>query len=117
MPLEIRTTDKFEKQAKRLFKKYPSLKKEISELGKILTKNPTAGTHLGKNFYKIRVAIKSKSSGKRGGARVITFLIYNKLSFKTIDRLYLVTIYDKSELESITDKELQKIISDIALSK
>ena len=99
--------DKFKKEAKRLIKKYPSLKKELAELGIILTSNPAIGTSLGNNTYKIRVAIKSKGSGKSGGARVITYIITEN------KEVYLLTIYDKAELETIDDKTLRKIIQGI----
>jgi hypothetical protein len=62
---------------------------------------------LGNNAFKVRLAIKSKGKGKSGGARVITYLI-------TEDKeVYLLTIFDKSELDSIDDKILKKIIAEI----
>lgn len=72
MSYSIELTDNFKKEAKKLQKKYPSLKSELEELGNTLAENPTTGTHLGNNVYKIRLAIKSKGKGKRGGARVMT---------------------------------------------
>ncbi len=42
-------------------------------MGKKRVDNPTSGTSLGHNLYKIRLAIASKGKGKSGGARVITF--------------------------------------------
>jgi mRNA-degrading endonuclease RelE of RelBE toxin-antitoxin system len=62
----------FDKQFKRLAKKYPSLKKELKELSESLEQHPGQGTPLGRNCYKIRLAIASKGKGKSGGARVIT---------------------------------------------
>ena len=87
MPYNIIPAAKFKKEAKRLIKKYPSLKQELLELNEILILNPTAGTSLGNNAYKIRVAIKSKGTGKSGGARVITYVITENRS------VYLLTIY------------------------
>ena len=88
------------KEAKRLIRKNPALKNELIELNLVLTTNPTAGTPLGNDSYKIRVAIKSKGTGKSGGARVITYVI-------TEDKeLYLLTIYDKGDMETIDDKTL-----------
>lgn len=107
MNYNIIPVDKFKKEAKRLIKKYPSLKKELSELSLLLIKNPTAGTPLGNDSYKIRLAIKSKNTGKSGGARIITYVI-------TEDKeVYLLTIYDKGDLDSIDDKTLRKIIQSI----
>jgi mRNA-degrading endonuclease RelE of RelBE toxin-antitoxin system len=103
--------DKFKKEAKRLVKKYPSLKSELIELNDVLSENPTVGTPLGNNAYKIRTAIKSKGKGKSGGARVITY-------FVTQDKeVYLLTIYDKAEFDTIDDKLLRKIIESIQTRK
>ena len=99
--------DKFKKEAKRLIRKYPSLKKELSELNTALTSNPTIGTSLGNNAYKVRTAIKSKGVGKSGGARIITYVITEN------KEVYLLTIYDKAEFETIDDKTLRKIIQSI----
>ena len=72
MSFNLLTTSKFDKELKRLAKKYPSLKKEFSTLIFSLKENPTQGTSIGNNCYKIRLAIASKRKGKSGGARVIT---------------------------------------------
>jgi len=68
--------------------------------------NPTLGVDLGEGFRKIQIAIKSKSAGKRGGARVITFSILLSTDENEIGLLY---IYDKSDRESISDKELKAL--------
>lgn len=94
----------FEKELKRLVKKYPSLKKEYIEFVHVLMQKPDEGTSLGNNCYKIRIAIASKGKGKSGGARVITHLQVTKTT------VYLLTIFDKSELENITDKELAALL-------
>ena len=62
----------FDRQLKRLSKKYPSLKEEFLELVDSLEENPEQGTALGKNCYKIRLAIACKGKGKPGGATLIT---------------------------------------------
>lgn len=74
MSYKIQTTPPFEKQAKKLARKYPSLKTDLLLLIESLETNPEQGTSLGNNFYKIRLAIKSKAKGKSGGARIITFV-------------------------------------------
>ena len=113
MNIEIITSQNFRKEAKKLLKKYPSLKEELEELQKQLLQNPTIGTALGHDCYKIRVAIKSKGKGKSGGARVITHLVVSIVPTTTCrQRIYLLSIYDKSEFESITDKELKKLIKE-----
>ena len=106
----VTPTLKFEKEIKRLSKKYPSLKKEYVALIKSLRQNPTQGQPLGNNCYKVRVAIASKGVGKSGGARVITFVTFAD------EELFLVTIYDKSEHESVSDKEISKRIEVLSQS-
>ena len=72
-----------------------------------LEANPLFGTSVSNNCYKIRLSIKSKGKGKSGGARVITHL-------HVIDTtVYLIYIYDKSEQDSISDKELHEFIKDL----
>lgn len=104
MSYSIVLTDNFRKEAKKLQKKYPSLKKELEELGRLLAENPTTGTHLGNDVYKIRLAIKSKGKGKRGGARVMTQV---KIAGKTV---YLFSIYSKGEKDDIPDQEIRDLI-------
>lgn len=100
----IRTTVFFDKSVKKLFKKFPSLIKDLHLLKNQLLKDPTVGVSLGKDCYKIRMAISSKNSGKSGGARVITYVkIENKL-------IILLDVFDKADKESITEKELSALI-------
>jgi len=107
MSFKVKSTAVFEKQAKRLSKKFPSLKNELGELIQKLKEKPEQGTLIGKNCYKIRISIASKRKGKSGGARVITNIVISKLS------VYLLNIYDKSEKGSLTDKELRELLNDI----
>ena len=107
MRFEVLTIPPFEKQLKKLCKKYSSLKSEFAELIESLETNPTRGTGLGNNCYKIRISIASKGKGKSGGARVTTHV-------KIIQRsVYLLSIFDKSELENISDKELKSLLEHI----
>ncbi|WP_082281412.1 type II toxin-antitoxin system RelE/ParE family toxin [Leptospira kirschneri] len=107
MNFKIEQTPRFENNLKRLIKKYPSLKKEIKDIISHIQTNPTQGTPIGQNCYKIRIPIASKGKGKSGGARVITcvFLI-EKI-------VWLLSIYDKSEKENISDKDLENIIKNL----
>jgi mRNA-degrading endonuclease RelE of RelBE toxin-antitoxin system len=104
MNYSIIATQKFEKEIKRLIKKFPSVKKEYATLITKLKNNPTTGNSLGDNCYKIRLAIASKNKGKSGGARVITYVVNDD----TV--IFLLTIYDKSEQENISNKELKAMI-------
>ncbi len=104
MSFNVENTERFAKELKRLIKKFPSLKTEFTELVFSLEKNPILGTPIGGGFYKIRISIASKGKGKRGGARVITYV---KIVAETV---YLATIYDKSEKEDIEPNELNAIL-------
>lgn len=107
MNYKIIPTHKFEKEIKRLIKKFPSLKKEYATLITELKTNPTSGTPLGDNCYKIRLAIASKNKGKSGGGRVITYVVVDDTA------VFLLTIYDKSERDNISDKELKILIKSL----
>lgn len=97
----------FDKQLKRLAKKYPSLKKEYAELIDSLEQEPLQGTALGNHCYKIRLALASKGKGKSGGARVIT---YAQIIHHTV---YLLAIYDKSEQSDIEANDLKNLLKQI----
>lgn len=75
-------------------------------LGEKLALEPTQGTPLGKNCYKIRLAIESKGKGKSGGARIITAV------FSVQEKVVLLSIYDKADKENITDKELTFLLKE-----
>ncbi len=107
MPFEIIVSQAFAKEAYVLAKKYRSINTDIRELMNILRENPTIGIPLGNDCFKIRMAIASKGKGKSGGARVITCV-------KIVDtNIHLVSIFDKSEMENIADKELKKRLKTI----
>ena len=103
MSYKISTIPLFDKQAKRLAKKYPSIKTDLIALINSLETQPAQGVALGNSFYKIRLAITAKGKGKSGGARVITYL---KVTATTV---YLSSIYEKGEKETISTKELEGI--------
>lgn len=109
MSFSIELTDHFKKEAKKLTKKYRSLKAELEALGEELAENPKTGTSLGHDVYKIRLAIASKGKGKSGGARVITFV-------KVIDKVaYLVSIYDKGQLDNLTKEKIIELLKKVGL--
>ena len=107
MRFKVVATPEFLTEAKKLAKKYSSLKSDIVGLTNQLADNPVQGTPLGKDAYKIRLAISSKGKGKSGGARVITCV---KVIAETV---YLVSIYDKSAQSDIADKELKERIRNL----
>ena len=104
---DVVPTPRFLRQVKKLKKKYKSLVSELIEFGDSLSENPTQGTDLGNNTYKVRLAIESKNSGKSGGARIITYVITEQ------KEVYLVSIYDKSEISTIKDSDIKKLIKEV----
>lgn len=116
MKVTVSVTKNFIKTAKPLIKKYKSLKSDLLRLEKELFQKPHTGIALGDNAYKIRLRISSKQKGKSGGARVITLVESNLLikSEKVSENetiVYLLTIFDKSEIENISEKELSDLIN------
>jgi mRNA-degrading endonuclease RelE of RelBE toxin-antitoxin system len=107
MSYNVKSIEVFERQAKKLTKKYRSLKVEPRSLVQDLKINPELGIPIGKNCYKIRLAIKSKRKGKSGGSRIITNFVINNKS------VYLLTIYDKSEKENLSDRELDELLQSL----
>ena len=108
MGFEVIVTDVFERKFKRLSKKYKSLAKDLIPTIEELEKNPVLGTPIGKDCYKIRLAISAKGKGKSGGARIITYVRIVK------NIVFLMDIYDKSDQSTISDKELKLLIDIIA---
>ena len=77
-----------------------------------MAKNPYQEADLGYGLRKVRMAISAKGKGKSGGARVITLILAYSEEESEIGLLY---IYDKSEQESLTDKELSDILRENGL--
>lgn len=110
MGIQIKTAPSFERELKKLKKRYPSIKSDYMQLLSDIEASPTIGTDLGKGLRKVRMAISSKGRGKSGGARVITFI-----TATTGDSIYLIYIYDKSDRESISTKELETLLKNNGL--
>ena len=99
----------FERSYKQLKKKYLSLKADLEEFKKEYNQNPDIGDDLGGGFRKIRIAIQSKSKGKRGGARIISY----HLCIKTEKNIViLVEIYDKSDFSTLSDAKYKKVLKE-----
>jgi len=112
MSSKVVVTPNFQREAKKLKKKYHSLKKELNELVESLEKDPVQGTLISENVYKIRLSIKSKGKGKSGGARVITYFHIEKTEDNE-QVVYLISIYDKSDYENISDNFIRQMIDQI----
>jgi len=103
-------SSEFRKEVKRLAKKYRSIPEDLIELRNRLVENPLEGADLGFGVRKVRMIIKSKGKGKSGGARVIT---YNVTEMEDTFDITLLTIYDKSEQSTISDKEIKDLLKSL----
>ena len=102
--VKIIVASSFAREYRKLCKRYPSLKSDLARLQSVLEIKPDSGISLGGGIFKTRLAIKSKNKGKSGGAHIIT-------SYLSKDNvLYLLTIYDKSDQENISDEVLDNLL-------
>lgn len=109
MSYNVYPTPEFKKLLKKLYKKYPSIKADLQELINLLKEAPDSGIHLGQGIHKVRLAITSKRKGKSGGARVITYMITEN------NEVYLIHIYDKSQLENISKEQIIELLNNAGL--
>ena len=109
MSYRLILTDEFKRRIRRLRKKYATLDNDFERLLDELERNPVTGAALGRDCYKVRMRIAAKNTGKSGGARVITCV-------KVVgEKVYLLTIYDKSDQASIGDAERDDLLRENGL--
>lgn len=107
MSFEIVPTPNYQKEAKKLSKKYFSFKSDMLSILENLQNNPLQGDEIFKNCYKIRFQIKSKNKGKSGGGRLVTLV-------KVVQhKVYLLSVFDKSNQETVSDQYLKDILKRI----
>lgn len=107
----IKLLDEFERNFKRLSKKYRSMGEDFKTFKQSLEDNPMQGVDLGGNVRKVRFAISSKAKGKSGGARVITFNV--KKGDNGDITITLLSIYDKSEVDNVSDAYLKWLVEQV----
>ena len=108
MEVTVKTIPEFDRRAKRLAKKYKSLKSDLQQTVLSLLKNPTQGNDLGRGVYKVRLAIASKGGGKSGGGRILTYAV--KIADPATYEVTLLTIYDKGEISNVSDAYTKDLI-------
>jgi mRNA-degrading endonuclease RelE of RelBE toxin-antitoxin system len=106
MIFSVVLTSGFKKDLKRIVKKHRNILADVSSLINQLAENPIIGDDLGKDVYKIRLAISGSSKGKSGGARVITYI---KIIAQTV---ILAEIYLKSEYDTVDVNAVLKRLRD-----
>lgn len=108
MKVEITLGEEFKRQFKLLAKKYHSLTNDLIAFKAELIKNPLQGDDLGCGIRKVRMAISSKGRGKSGGARVLTLnVLVNEMDTTNV---VLLTIYDKSEIDNVSDNYIKWLV-------
>jgi len=65
MSYKIEVTSHFKKQAKRLVKKFPSLKTELYQFINSLENDPEQGASIGNHCFKVRIAFPQKEKVNR----------------------------------------------------
>jgi hypothetical protein len=101
----IEYSDSFLQEAKKLSKKYKRLKNDLKEAVDEIETRKDFGTSLGYGLYKKRVPNSSIPTGKSGGFRII---IYQKME----DKVVLISIYSKTQKETLSDEELIAILKE-----
>ncbi len=116
MIVNVIPTPKFKREAKRLIKKYASLKTELQTLATELQQTPEMGVRIGEDTYKIRLAVKSKGKGKSGGLRIITHVFAKIVNETNACSVYLLSIYDKSEFDNVSNHIIMERIQNVKLN-
>lgn len=109
MSYDIVSTPDFDREVKKIAKKHKAIKADIAKLIEALELNPTMGTDLGGDFYKIRLSISNTGKGKSGGARVITYVVFVK------EVVLLTGVYLKSEFDNADTSVISKQLQDLGL--
>ncbi|MBB5436919.1 mRNA-degrading endonuclease RelE of RelBE toxin-antitoxin system [Pedobacter sp. AK017] len=106
MAFDVVLTPDFKRELKHIAKKHKQILTDLNTLIDELIVNPTLGTNLGQNVYKIRLAISGTNKGKSGGARVITYVYIEG------ETVYLSEIYLKSEHDTVDVKAVIERLHD-----
>lgn len=113
MTVRVELSDHFEKELRRLYRKYPSVLSEVEALVTQLERGDLPGDkipNIGYNVYKVRLRNPSAGRGKRGGFRAIYYVQHTNL-------IGLITIYFKSDQADIHAERLQALIEQYRASQ
>ena len=104
--VNFETVTKFDKEVKKLSKKYNLIKQDLNDFVLNFDTVHKESITIKNNLYKVRLSNSNKNKGKSSGYRVYYYL-------KIDDTVYLLTIYDKSQIESINENTLNQYINEI----
>ena len=107
----IEETETFTKAIKQLQKRFKNIETDCEEFVQSIQTTENLGINLGNGVFKVRIANSDKKSGKSSGYRLISYL-------KLIDnKLYLMYIYDKSDFETVSEKQIDDLIKKTIIEK
>ena len=112
MPTRVNIPAPFQRDLRRLAKKYPAVLTEFETLAQQLKADARPGDKIprvGQEVYKVRLANPSASRGKSGGFRVIYYV-------QLTDSVLMLTIYAKSEQTDISPEDIRRILDDLLSS-
>lgn len=101
--MKILYSSDFIQSAKKLSKRYKSLKKDLKLFTDSLEADFRQGTELLPDVYKVRIKNSDNNKGKSSGYRIITYVIAE-------NDILLVNIYSKNDMSNISDKEINMTI-------
>lgn len=111
MSIKVVESDRFTKDVKNLKKRYKSIESDVESLVLQLEAGETPGDKITGNrypVYKVRVKNSDVRRGKSGGYRVIYYI-------QTPEAILLTNIYAKSDLDNISNEEIEGIIEQYIL--
>lgn len=101
--MQFKTVDRFDKEIKKLAKKYPNIKKDLVGFIEGFDELHQLSTTIQNSLFKARIKNSDKPKGKSGGYRTYYYIIED-------ETVYFLTIYDKGEKESINEKTIDELI-------
>ena len=109
--VSIEETETYAKSIKKLQKRFKHIETDCDNFIDSIQSTDDLGVDLGNGIYKVRIANSDKQSGKSTGYRLISYL-------KLVDKiLYLMYIYDKSDMSTVSEKQVDRLIKKNILNK
>ena len=106
--IQVEATPRFQRNLRKLAKKYLNIRNDIQPVIKQLQQGEILGDRIpkiGYEVFKLRVRNRDIQKGKSGGYRLIYYV-------KTAKAIILLTIYSKSQQADIAADDIQSIISE-----
>ncbi len=104
MKLQIVEKTLYQKAIKKLSKHYKHITDDVDDFLQSIQSKEDLGVELKSNLYKARIKNSDKNRGKSAGYRLISYLAVVE------NQLQLLYIYDKSKIENLTEKEIDRLV-------